>query len=154
MPDEAAKGYIFATIFTLANKLQVIGDRFDPNVTIKQWLFLVGLSTCKEPPMVSEVSDLIGYSRQNAKRIALMLEQTGFVKVIKDPKDNRILRIILTEACRDYFSRRYDKEVDSLNALFSGLDSGLIKGLGEGLKALETNVERILHNESHGYEEG
>ena len=36
MPDEAVKGYIFATIFTLANKLQVIGDRFDPNVTIKQ----------------------------------------------------------------------------------------------------------------------
>lgn len=30
---------IFGTIFVLSNRLQVLGDAFDKNITIKQWLF-------------------------------------------------------------------------------------------------------------------
>ena len=32
------KAYIFASIFALSNKLQVIGDKFDKELTVKQWL--------------------------------------------------------------------------------------------------------------------
>ena len=66
MDELRQKAYIFATIFTLANKLQTLGDEFDRNITTKQWLFIIGVSTFKKPPMISEVAGFIGYSRQNA----------------------------------------------------------------------------------------
>lgn len=61
MNDLEQKAYIFGTIFTLSNKLQVLGDEFDKNITIKQWLFILGISQFNEPPTISEVANFIGY---------------------------------------------------------------------------------------------
>jgi len=63
MDELEQKAYIFAVIFTLANKMQVLGDDFDKNITIKQWLFMVYVSKLSEPPTVTEVANFIGYSR-------------------------------------------------------------------------------------------
>ena len=65
MNELKKKAYIFGTIFTLSNKLQVLGDEFDENITTKQWLFIVGVSKFQDPPTISEVANFIGYSRQN-----------------------------------------------------------------------------------------
>jgi len=62
------KGYIFASIFTLSNRLQVIGDKFDKDLTVKQWLLLAGiLNSGKKAPTLTEVAAIIGSSRQNVK---------------------------------------------------------------------------------------
>ena len=37
------KAYIFGSFFSLSNKLQAIGDKFDKNLTIKQWLLVVSI---------------------------------------------------------------------------------------------------------------
>ena len=97
------KAYIFGTIFTLSNRLQVLGDEFDKNITIKQWLFILGVSRFEEPPTVSEVASFIGYSRQNAKRIAAALHKIGYVIISKDKNDARALRIELNPKCTEYF---------------------------------------------------
>ena len=79
MNELEQKAFIFGTIFTLSNRLQALGDEFDKNITTKQWLFILGVSKFKEPPTISEVANRIGYSRQNAKRIAAALHKTGYV---------------------------------------------------------------------------
>ncbi|HCS12076.1 MAG TPA: MarR family transcriptional regulator, partial [Clostridiales bacterium] len=70
MNELEQKAYIFATIFTFSNRLQALGDEFDKKFTTKQWLFILAVSRFKEPPTITEVANFIGYSRQNAKRIA------------------------------------------------------------------------------------
>lgn len=141
MDNLKQKAYIFATIFTLANKLQVLGDEFDKNVTTKQWLFVIGVSTFKKPPTISELAGFLGYSRQNAKRIASDLEKSGYVRVSKDKRDARSLRIELTSKSIDYFKNRNKREIEFLESIFTGFDAELTNGLYEGIAKLGANIK-------------
>ena len=129
MNELKQKAYIFGTIFTLSNKLQVLGDEFDENITTKQWLFILGVSKFQDPPMISEVANYIGYSRQNAKRIAAALQKTGYVMISKDKNDARALRIELTSKCLKYFKDRDGLEIEFLEKIFDGFDAELTGGL-------------------------
>jgi len=144
MNEMEQKAYIFGAIFALSNKLQVVGDAFDKNITIKQWLFIVGVSKFTEPPTLSEVAHFIGYSRQNAKRIAAALHERGYVAIIKDENDARALRITLTEKCNEYFSQRSPKELEFLDKLFTGFPAELTNDIYEGLTRLGQNVEMMM----------
>lgn len=143
------KAYIFGTIFTLSNRLQVLGDKFDKNITTKQWLFIVGVSAFKKPPIISELANFIGYSRQNAKRIAATLQESGYVTISKDESDARALRIELTPRCREYFAKRNKREIDFLEKLFAGFDAELTQNLYQGLTKLERNIKEIMKQEEN-----
>lgn len=147
MDELEQKAYIFGAIFALSNKLQVIGDRFDKNITIKQWLFLVSISKFEEAPTISEVAHYIGYSRQNAKRMAATLQKGGYLTITRDENDARALRIAQTSKCIEYFAGRGQKEVESLGEIFSGFDAELTAGLYRGLFRLEKNIENMMDNE-------
>ena len=43
MENLTQRQYIFGALFVFANKLQLIGDRLDPNITMKQWLLVAVL---------------------------------------------------------------------------------------------------------------
>lgn len=144
MDELKQKAFIFATIFTLSNKLQVLGDDFDRNITIKQWLFLVGVSKFSEPPKISEVANFIGYSRQNAKRIAAALQKLGFVAISKDKNDARALRIELTPKCTGYFEKRDKKELEFLEKIFTGFDAEVTCAVYNGLIKLEQNIKAMM----------
>ncbi len=153
MDELERKAYIFASIFALSNKLQVLGDAFDKNITIKQWLFMVGVSKFSEPPTVSEVANFVGYSRQNAKRIASSLAGRGCVTITQDKNDARALRIALTPKCKAYFARRSSRELEFLDNIFTGFDTELIDGFHRGLSRLEENIETMMNsNETVGDE--
>lgn len=143
MNELEEKAYIFASIFALANKLQVLGDAFDENITIKQWLFIVYVSKFSEPPTISEVANFIGYSRQNAKRIAVALNERGYITIIKDENDARALRITLTPKCKKYFTQRSDKEMEFLDRLFAGFDHDLTHNVYQGLTRLAGNIDKM-----------
>ncbi|MGE5397500.1 MAG: MarR family winged helix-turn-helix transcriptional regulator [Chitinophagales bacterium] len=147
MNELEQKAYIFGAMFALANKLQVLGDAFDENITIKQWLFIIGVSKFDDPPTVSEVANHVGYSRQNAKRIAAALHERGYVTVAKDKNDARALRITLTQKCTEYFASRSLKELEFLENLFIGFDAELIRDVYEGLIRLDKNIEGMMNND-------
>lgn len=147
MNELEQKAYIFGTIFALSNKLQVIGDKFDKNITIKQWLLLVSVSKFQEPPTISEVAKYVGYSRQNAKRMAAALQERGFVTIAKDENDARALRIALTPKCIEYFAGRDQRELEFLEEIFNGFDAELIAGFYQGLSRLEKNIETMVDND-------
>ncbi|HPF44529.1 MAG TPA: MarR family transcriptional regulator [Syntrophomonadaceae bacterium] len=153
MDELEQKAYIFGTIFTLSNKLQAIGDKFDKNITIKQWLLLVTVSKFQEPPTISEAANYVGYSRQNAKRMAAALEERGFVTITKDKNDARALRIALTPKCQEYFAGREQRELEFLKELFLGFDAELTAGFYQGLTKLENNIETMMDHDANDTEE-
>lgn len=146
------QAYIFATIFTLANKLQMLGDEFDQNVTTKQWLFVIGVSTFGKPPMLSELAGFLGYSRQNAKRIATDLQKGGYVTVSKDPRDARALRIELTPKSIAYFGKRDKREIEFLENIFMGFDAETTNRMYKGIIKLEANLKELM-NKNSDYED-
>ncbi|MBP1926959.1 DNA-binding MarR family transcriptional regulator [Sedimentibacter acidaminivorans] len=141
MDDLNEKAFIFGSIFTLSNKLQILGDKFDEYLTIKQWLLLAGISNSgSDSPTISEVATIIGSSRQNAKKMVSILEKRQFLTVRKDKDDARILRISLTEKCIGYFEERENRELKFIEQLYDGFDSTLIKSLCKGISKLEKNI--------------
>ncbi|HOK49443.1 MAG TPA: MarR family transcriptional regulator [Sedimentibacter sp.] len=143
MNELQKKAYIFATIFTLSNRLQTLGDEFDKNFTTKQWLFIVAVSRFKEPPTITEVANFIGYSRQNAKRIAADLEKAGHIMLQKDENDARALRITINPQCMEYFKKRDKREIEFLEQVFEGFDEELTNNVYEGIVKLEQNVKAM-----------
>ena len=154
MNELEQKAYIFGTIFTLSNRLQVLGDEFDQNITTKQWLFIIGVSKFNEPPTISEVANFIGYSRQNAKRIAAVLHERGYVTIVKDRNDARALRIGLTPKCTGHFEKRNQREIDFLEKIFTGFDAELTLSVYKGLINLEQNIKAMMMSEENKSESG
>ena len=149
MPEELRmnelkqKAYIFAEIFTLSNRLQTLGDEFDKNFTTKQWLFILAVSRFKEPPTITEVANFIGYSRQNAKRIAADLQKAGYIILQKDKNDARALRIIIESKCIEHFKKRDKREIEFLEQIFLGFDAEMTNNVYRGFLKMEQNINAM-----------
>lgn len=138
------KTYIFGTIFTLSNKLQLLGDRIDAKLTVKQWLFLAGVLRCdSNTPTLSEIAARIGSSRQNVKKMALILEKQGFVLLEKDARDARALRIRLTDVCKTHLKQREQAESRFIEELFDSFEAKELSALSAAIKKLEKNVKEM-----------
>ena len=134
------KAFIFGAIFTLANRLQVLGDKFDKEITTKQWLLIASIAKHASPPTISEVAGQIGYSRQNIKKMAVILERQGYLVLQKDVHDARIIRIHITDKCRNHFKQREDSELEFLLTLFRDFDPSKLTGLYQGISHLAANL--------------
>lgn len=138
------KANIFASLFILANRLQVLGDSLDEQITIKQWLLIAVISKSnKEAITVSELSKFIGSSRQNVKKMADILERQGFVSLNKDPNDARVVQVSITEKCINHFKSRADLELNFIEKLFNDFDEELLDGLYRGINKLSSNVTEM-----------
>jgi DNA-binding MarR family transcriptional regulator len=144
MNELQQKAFIFNTIFTLSNRLQVLGNKFDKDITTKQWLFIIGILKFNEPPMISQVANFIAYSRQNAKRIAAALHESGYIKISNDKNDARALRIELTSKCIEYYKQRDKKEIEFLEKIFTGFNVELTRSVYKGLIKLEQNINGVM----------
>lgn len=145
------QAYIYGGIFALSNRLQIIGDKFDSNISTKQWFLIAIIESFKnEAPTISMTAERVGTSRQNVKKMAAILEKSGFLKIIKDKEDARIQRLELTPYCVDYFKQRHEKEEKYMERLFAGFDEAMLMGIFKGMKQLEQN---IIEMESKNEEE-
>lgn len=138
-----SKEYIFGSIFLLANRLQALGDKMDENITVKQWFFIAMIAMTNSRPSISEISKLIGTSRQNAKKMGLLLEKQGFISIENDIEDKRISRISLTNKCFKYFKSRESMEKDFIESLFDGFSQKNIDDLANGITLLINNLEKM-----------
>ena len=144
MNDMEKKAYVFGMIFMLANKLQILGDKMDPYLTVKQWFFLAGVLRCEsDAPTLTEVAVNIGSSRQNVKKIASLLERQGFVLMEKDPEDGRAVRIYLTPTCVEYLKQREEMEDRFIDELFEDFGPEDLSSLSELFQKLEGNVREV-----------
>ncbi|MDF2614034.1 MAG: transcriptional regulator [Clostridia bacterium] len=136
--------FIFGSLFLLANRLQVIGDRWDPDITMKQWFLIVMIAQFGDtPPKLSEVAEFMGSSRQNVKQLALKLEERGFVNIQKDEFDNRAIRLRLTESCKIFFKNREDRENYFLEELYKDFSVEELDSLYKGMYRLSESIFRM-----------
>lgn len=117
---------LFGTLFLLTQHMARRADAaMEPvGLTTKQWLLLAILAR-KEgevAPTLSEAAQWYGTSRQNVKQIALQLESRGYLKLVIDPEDRRVLRLRLTEqVSRLDLPTERQRQANLLASLFGGL---------------------------------
>lgn len=143
--NEWLKRLLFAFVFINENKLQTIFDRYQDGVTSKQWLLLAIASSFKMPPALTDVGEAMGCSRQNVKKIAVILEQKGYVKLVKDTSDGRSLRITMTEKFEEFSKQSEEYNAEVLDVVFREFSKEQLENfyestekLGRGIEALDT----------------
>jgi len=146
--DNIDKRYhIFGMLFLLSNKLETLGNNFLGELTTKQWFFmLILMNFFKEPPTLSELADEMGTSHQNAKQIAIKLEEKGFLVVRKDTKDKRVLRLTHTDKIEKYVKLREYKDHFFIEKFFNVLTKEEVKNIYENFTKLLDNI-KVIENE-------
>ncbi|KGJ48633.1 hypothetical protein KD33_14025 [Clostridium sp. NCR] len=135
------KAYIFGAIFFLSNRIQNKGDKVFSEITTKQWFLLISIiRSGVKSPTLTEVSKIIGYSRQNVKKLSVSLEKAGLVELQKDVNDSRVLRISLTDNCYQYFINRQEKEDEFIERLYHGITEDELDSMLLVMKKLEKNI--------------
>ncbi|NFD77255.1 MarR family transcriptional regulator [Clostridium botulinum] len=146
--DNIDKRYhIFGMLFLLSNKLETLGNNFLGELTTKQWFFmLILMNFFKEPPTLSELALEMGTSHQNAKQIAIKLEEKGFLVVKKDTKDKRVLRLTPTNKIEKYVKLRKDKDHFFIEKFFNVLTKEEVKNIYGSFTKLLDNI-KVIENE-------
>jgi DNA-binding MarR family transcriptional regulator len=138
--------YVYGSLFLLANRLQVIGDQYlgKDDITTKQWFLSIMIGQFGDnSPTLSEVSKLMGSSRQNVKQLALKLEEKGFLKIRKDEQDSRALRLKLTDKSREFWRNRKKQDNEYIENLFKDLDTEEIDAIYKGFGKLFEKIEDL-----------
>nr|WP_025774977.1 MarR family transcriptional regulator [Clostridium botulinum] len=146
--DNIDKRYrVFGMLFLLSNKLEALGNNFLGELTTKQWFFmLILMNFFKEPPTLSELALEMGTSHQNAKQIAIKLEEKGFLVVKKDTKDKRVLRLTPTNKIEKYVKLRKDKDHFFIEKFFNVLTKEEVKNIYGSFTKLLDNI-KVIENE-------
>ncbi|WP_434283797.1 MarR family transcriptional regulator [Clostridium botulinum] len=146
--DNIDKRYhVFGMLFLLSNKLEALGNNFLGELTTKQWFFmLILMNFFKEPPTLSELALEMGTSHQNAKQIAIKLEEKGFLVVKKDTKDKRVLRLTPTNKIEKYIKLRKDKDHFFIEKFFNVLTKEEVKNIYGSFTKLLDNI-KVIENE-------
>jgi len=141
------KTFIYGAIFSLANRLQVLGDRIDPFVSTKQWFVLAVIAKFdKGKPNIGDIAKILGTSRQNVKKMAVILEKKGYIKLQKNKDDLRNIQLILTDKCYEYFKSREQLENEYAETIFRDMDEKVIDSLCDGINKIINNIDQLVED--------
>lgn len=144
MQAQEMKAYIFGSLFTLSNRLQIAGDGLDTQMTLKQWLMIAVLIRSEEESLsVSSLAQRMGSSRQNVKKMAQLLEKQGFLTIERREDDKRFLEVCVTSACLAHCRGRAPKEEAFIETLFSGFSEQELENLLQSFAKLAENIATL-----------
>lgn len=129
--------YVIGCISLLANKLTQFGDRILPDITFKQWFLLLMISKMElEEKNINNISEFVGTSRQNVKKMLKPLEKKGYVVIGKSAMDARALKVELTVKTYQYFRENEHVAEEETNKLFELFSTAEIDSLASDLDKL------------------
>lgn len=134
---------IFLSLFLYTNKLQTACDKMDDKVSIRQWMVIIMTIQFKKPPTLSQLAGVLGCSRQNVKKLAIILEKNGYITLEKDENDGRALVVKLTNKSTQYFDDRDAVTKELLDIMYSRLNEEEIQELFNLLCKLFHGIEDV-----------
>lgn len=132
---------IFSSIFIMQNRMQTACEKIQTQISMKQWLLLVMASICPEPRTLTAVGNLMGCSRQNVKKLALVLESKGFIRL--EQGFNNSLTIELSEQADSYFTQMQERYAKTMQLMFADLSEEEIQQLYKLYGKLYAGIERV-----------
>lgn len=126
----------FERLLILSHKVEVAMDRLlrQDQLTAKQFQMIATIEKrFSSPPSIREVAQEIGTSHQNIKQLALQLEKRGYLDILRDENDRRVLRLRLTQKNAEYWKTKAPEHLQFMMELFVSLDDQELKELNGSL---------------------
>ncbi|AKA69242.1 MarR family winged helix-turn-helix transcriptional regulator [Clostridium scatologenes] len=140
----------YATLFSLANKLQVKGDEYLGSLTSRQYMTMVAIAHLPEGKATfNNIARKLGSTKQNVKQIVTVMESKGYVDVIPNPKDRRAVNVIITETGKQVVYQVSEKGIFFMAELFKDFSTEELEAIWRMLKKLY----RFDGEEQDGFEE-
>ena len=133
----------FRLLNVVGTQLRRLSDaRFRSEAITTRQATLITIAKELGQPSISDVAAVMSTSHQNVKQIALGLARRGFVRIVTDPHDSRVRRLVVTAksdrfwAARDaddaaaianWFSVLTVRELATVNRLLAKLSSCLAR---------------------------
>lgn len=136
---------LFSDIFVLEKTFERLMDRVlvHDNLTSRQWFVLATVAKSGAgAPSLQDVASVLNTSHQNVKAIALNLEKRGFLRLERDHKDGRVIRLVLTEMNEKFWTDREETARRFIARLFRCLDDDAIEELDGLIKRLVDDCKR------------
>lgn len=138
--------YLVGLISSFDNSLQATADTVFKEISWKQSLFINCMVFFENPPTIIEVAQVVGCSHQNATKMLKRLENQGFIEFVRDQKDRRKQRIILTKKA-NAFKEKYNQISNELiKKIFAGVNSEEVKAAIKVISRLSENISNIGGN--------
>lgn len=131
---------LYGYLFALTNRIQTLGDKAFGEVTIKQHFLLISLGVFEEAPSLKELACFMGCSYQNVKRMAVALEQKGFLKIKPDETDHRKTKLHLTEKVNKLGAEHEKVIADFMKEMYCGIDKEDIAITAKTIQKMNGNL--------------
>lgn len=133
---------MYGSLSVLDNRIAALQSEEFKDLTMKQHFLLVSIGTFDDSPTLSDVSDLIGCSYQNVKRMAEQLQDKGYLTIRKDEEDRRKLRLVPEEKLMDMTQDKQEVTQQFMDRMYRDIsEDDLMTALSVILKMTE-NISR------------
>lgn len=89
---------IYATLFSLTNKLQVQGDKYFDKLTTRQLMAMVAIVHLQEDETtLNNIARKLGNTKQSTKQLITILENKGYVETVPSKMDKRAVNVKITD---------------------------------------------------------
>lgn len=140
----------YATLFSLANKLQVRGDEYLESLTSRQYMTMVAIAHLPEDKATfNNIARKLGSTKQNVKQIVTAMQNKGYVDVTPNPEDRRAVNVIITETGKRVLYEVSEKGIFLMAKLFKDFSNEELETFWGMLKKLY----RFDGEEQDGFEE-
>lgn len=130
-------------ISRLANLLQSVMDMGMDDITSRQWLPLMILSRCEEPPNLNQLAERCGITRQSTKQLIDKLAEKDFVRIEKADNDKRSITVVITDKGKEWGIVNAERNVRFVSELYRGISQQDIKTFAEVQQNLLQRLEEI-----------
>ncbi len=128
---------IFVTLFSIANDLQVKGDQYLEDLTIKQFLAMLAIAHLPEDETsLNNIAKKLDTTKQSARQLISNLEKKKYIETIPSPKDSRALNVRFTDEGGKMLLKSSEKSIDFLKDVFKGLSIEDLESLWAILKSI------------------
>lgn len=89
---------IFATLFSVTNKIQTQGDNYLKTLTSRQLMIMISIIHLpREETTLKNIAKKMETSKQNVNRLMSGLESNGYLEIKTSKRDKREINVIITE---------------------------------------------------------
>ena len=133
---------MYGSLSVLDNRIAALQSEEFKDLTMKQHFLLVSIGTFDDNPTLSDVSQLIGCSYQNVRKMAEQLQVKGYLTICKDEEDKRKLRLVPAEKLMNLTQDKQEVTQQFMDRMYRDIsEDDLMTALSVILKMTE-NISR------------
>ncbi|WP_042351591.1 MarR family winged helix-turn-helix transcriptional regulator [Bacillus massiliigorillae] len=139
----------YGTLFSLANKIQIKGDKDLEFLTSRQYMAMVAITHLPEDETtLNNIARKLGATKQSVKQLINIIEAKGYVTTVPSQKDKRAINVKITESGKQALLVDAEKGTFFLEDLFKNFSP-------EDLETMWSLLKKLYHfdgEEQDGFE--